>query len=70
MTEYTMPTGNPVYFEGEILQINPNAYGFFECKITSPEGLNVPILLKRMKTDKGLRTIAPIGKWIGSYLSE
>jgi len=70
MKEYPMPTGNPIYFEGDILQINPNAYGFFECKITSPEGLNNPILLKRIKTDKGLRTIAPVGKWLGSYLSE
>jgi DNA polymerase type B, organellar and viral len=70
MKEYPMPTGNPIYFEGDILQINPNAYGFFECKISSPDGSSNPILLKRMKTDKGLITIAPIGKWLGSYLSE
>jgi len=45
MANTEMPVGLPVAFEGNILNINPTAYGFFYCKITSPNDLKYPVLL-------------------------
>jgi len=60
-----MPVGKPIAFEGNIRAIEPSAYGFFYCKITSPEYLEHPILQRRIKTADGLRTIAGLGSWNG-----
>lgn len=77
-----MPVGNPIQFEGDILDkkiFNEFAktfkleekFGFFEANIETPSSLNAPILLKRMKfKDIGFRTVAPLGKWTGVYHSE
>jgi len=56
-----MPIGKPIAFEGDIRNIDPNAFGFFLCKITSPEYLEHPLLQRRIKTPNGLRTIAGLG---------
>jgi hypothetical protein len=61
MKECNMPVGYPTLFEGNIRLINPNAFGFFFCKINAPEGLNEPILQTHVKTIEGVRTIAPLG---------
>ena len=37
MNKFKMPIGSPTYFTGEILKQNPNAFGFFFCKITAPD---------------------------------
>ena len=34
MSFFKMPIGLPIAFEGDIRKIEPNAYGFFYCKIT------------------------------------
>lgn len=60
-----MPVGKPTYFEGDIRKLEPNAYGFFYCKISSPEYLEHPILQRRLKTANGIRTIAGLGTWEG-----
>jgi len=65
MAKTAMPIGKPVAFEGNIRNIDPNAYGFFYCKITSPEYLEHPILQRRIKTNEGLRTVAGLGSWEG-----
>jgi len=65
MANTAMPVGKPVAFEGDIRKIDPNAYGFFYCKITSPEYLEHPILQRRIKTSEGIRTIAGLGQWEG-----
>jgi hypothetical protein len=44
MKENKFPIGNPIYFEGDILKINPQAFGFFYCKILTPSFINHPIL--------------------------
>jgi hypothetical protein len=31
MKEYPMPVGKPVYFEGDIRAIEPDAFGLFYC---------------------------------------
>lgn len=62
MKEYPMPTGKPVYFEGDIRAIDPNAFGFFYCEIIAPLDIKHPILQTHVKTN-GIRTIAPIGTW-------
>ena len=69
MANTPMPVGRPVAFYGNIRKIEPNAYGFFYCKITSPEYLKHPILQRRVKTDNGLRTIAGLGTWYGMIYS-
>jgi hypothetical protein len=70
MNKFDMPVGNIKFFEGNILNINPKAFGFFECKITAPKNIKHPILQIKFNTGNGLRTISPLGTWIGTYFSE
>jgi hypothetical protein len=65
MAKNVMPIGIPTYFEGNIRKMEPDAYGFFYCKITSPAYLEHPILQRRVKTECGIRTIAGLGMWYG-----
>ena len=60
-----MPIGKPIVFQGDIRSTDPNAYGYFYCKITSPDNLAHPILQRRIKTSDGIRTIAGLGSWNG-----
>ena len=70
MLNNPMPTGQPVAFLGDIRQVDPNAFGFFYCKITSPDYLDHPILQRRIRTSEGIRTIAGLGSWTGWIFSE
>jgi DNA polymerase type B, organellar and viral len=73
MKEMEMPVGNPVYFEGDILKVSElkDLFGFFEVEVTAPLDINIPLLQKKIKTDKDVeRTIAPVGNWTGVYFSE
>ena len=56
MAQQPMSIGQPTSFEGNIRTIEPNAYGFFYCKITSPAYLEHPIL-QRIETSEGTRTV-------------
>jgi DNA polymerase type B, organellar and viral len=60
-----MPVGNPITFQGNITKENKDIFGFFKVKVTSPEYLDHPVLLKRYKNN----TIAPLGQWFGVYSS-
>jgi hypothetical protein len=70
MRDKEYPIGSPTYFIANILNMNPNAFGFFYCKITAPDNLLHPILQTHYKTKDGIRTIAPLGNWEGMYFSE
>jgi len=71
MKSFKMPIGNPTYFQRDIRKFNPNAFGFFYCKIMAQEGLLYPILQVHHNSKDGqLRTIAPLGEWEGMYFSE
>jgi hypothetical protein len=70
MQSQPMPVGNPTYFEGDIRKIDPNAFGFFYCKIIAPDDIKHPILQTHIKTKNGLRTIAPIGTWEDMLFSQ
>ena len=70
MKEFDMPVGSPSFFNGNILEIDKDAFGFFFCKITTPDLLNHPILQTHVKTDSGVRTIAPLGTWTDMLFSE
>jgi len=63
MLERLMPIGKPSYFYGDIRKIDPNAFGFFYCKIIAPNDIKHPILQTHVKTSSGIRTISPIGNW-------
>lgn len=65
MANLPVPTGKPIAFEGNILDVNPKAYGFFYCNIITPEYLEHPILQRKVKTKDGFRTIAGLGSWTG-----
>ena len=65
MAYFDMPIGKPVPFQGNIRKIEPNAYGFFYCNISSPDNIQHPILQRRIKTSSGIRTIAGLGNWDG-----
>jgi len=70
MHNFDMPVGKIKFFEGNILKINPKAFGFFECIITAPKNLKHPILQTKIDTGNGIRTISPLGTWTGIYFSE
>jgi len=70
MKNYDMPVGSPTYFEGDILKYEPNAFGFFNCKIEAPSNLEHPIIQTHLKTKNGIRTVAPLGTWSGMLFSE
>ena len=61
MAKNKMPVGTPKYFVGDILRVDPNAFGFFNVEITAPEGLEYPILQTRVQTPGGIRTVSPLG---------
>jgi hypothetical protein len=68
-----MPIGTPTYFRGNILETatqEKDPFGFFFCDITAPDDLKHPILQIHYKTKSGIRTVAPLGKWSGTYFSE
>jgi len=64
-----IPVGKPIVFEGNIRKVEPDAIGFFYCKITSTKYLEHPILQRRIKTDNGMRSIAGLGSWEGWIFS-
>jgi hypothetical protein len=70
MAKTPMPVGKPKYFKGDIRLINPEAYGYFYCEITSPSDIAHPILQQRIRTNDGVRTIAGVGSWTGWIYSE
>jgi hypothetical protein len=70
MVNCKYPVGNPTYFEGDLFKYQPELFGFFYCKITTPEYLEHPILQVHHKTNAGIRTISPLGSWTGWYFSE
>jgi DNA polymerase type B, organellar and viral len=61
MANFLMP--HKTYFEGDIRQIHPEAFGFFYCHITTPPYLEHPILQTHVKTKAGVRTLAPLGTY-------
>ena len=66
-----MPIGNITYFEGDILKVEPNAFGFFEVEITSPQNeIKHPIIQTKVDTGNGLRTVSPLGTWKDMLFSE
>ena len=65
-----MPVGTPSWFEGNILEHKPDAFGFFRCEIETPNKLNIPILQTHVNTKGGVRTVAPLGKWTDVLFSE
>jgi len=70
MSKNKLPIGNPTYFSGDITKIDKNAFGFFYCNITSPDNLKHPIIQTHIKTEEGVRTIAPLGNWSDMLFSE
>jgi len=63
MNSKLMPIGEPTHFYGDVRKVDPNAFGFFYCKIKAPNNLLHPIIKTHVKTDAGIRTIAPLGNW-------
>lgn len=49
MKPFDIPIGNPVIFEGDISQIIPNEFVFYEVEVTTPEYLEYLILLVKIK---------------------
>jgi DNA polymerase type B, organellar and viral len=70
MTYTPSPIGKPIAFTGDIRAIEPNAFGYFYCEISSPTYLEHPILQRRIKTSQGIRTIAGLGSWTGWVYSK
>lgn len=65
-----MPISNPIYFKGDIRALNKDAFGFFYCNIITPNKLKHPILQTHVKTNNGIRTLAPLGTWSDMLFSK
>lgn len=63
MSKFKMPVRNMQYFEGDIRAKEPNAFGFFFCRIETPKYLEHPILQTHCLTNSGLKTISPLGSY-------
>jgi hypothetical protein len=61
MRDKLVPVGKPSYFSGDIRKFDPDAFGFFYCKIIAPDYLEHPIIQTHVKTTGGTRTVAPLG---------
>jgi len=70
MSEYPMPVGHPKHFIGDIFKHDPNAFGFFYCDVETPNNLEHPIIQLHHKTNDGIRTISPLGKFENMLFSE
>jgi hypothetical protein len=70
MKNNPMPVGNIAFFEGNILEIDKNAFGFFKCEINATKDLKHPIIQTKFDTGNGTRTISPVGKWTDMIFSE
>nr|YP_010170401.1 DNA polymerase type B [Phanerochaete carnosa]QRZ60383.1 DNA polymerase type B [Phanerochaete carnosa] len=69
MRDTQMPAGKPIAFEGDITKYEENVFGFFYCKIKTPNYMKHPILQRRINTPEGVRTIAGLGEWEGWIFS-
>lgn len=58
MMTKSFPTGNPIYFEGDIRKYDSKAFGFFFCRVITSNHLYHPIIQNHVKTKKGIRTIS------------
>jgi len=65
-----MPIGKPVYFKGDILKFEPEAFGFFYCEILTPDNLLHPIIQTHFNTNDGIRTVSPLGSFSTMLFSE
>jgi hypothetical protein len=79
MKNNKFPIGSPTYFIGDILKFNPQAFGFFYCRVLVSDNINHPILQARISpshsTQSGYnsndcKSIFPTGNWEGMYFSE
>jgi len=70
MANNKLPIKNPTYFSGDITKTDKNAFGFFYCNIISPVNLKHPILQTHIRTNEGIRTVAPLGSWSDMLFSE
>jgi hypothetical protein len=50
-------------------KVELEAFGFFYCKIKAPDNLKHPIIQTHVKTEGGIRTIAPLWTWEGMIFS-
>lgn len=65
MANFPKPVGPKRYFEGGIRYAtqDPDAFGFFYCRITTPTYLEHPVLQTHVRTRNGIRTVAGLGQW-------
>lgn len=70
MATQPMPVGPINYFEGDILKQNPDAFGYFYCKIVTPVEINQPLIQTKVDSGEGLRTMAPLGTWYAWMFSQ
>ena len=70
MKNFDMPVGTPTAFFGDILAHQPEAFGFFNVKVTAPDNLKHPIIQCHVNTKNGLRSIAGTGTFETMLFSE
>jgi hypothetical protein len=70
MLTKAMPIGQPTHFIGDIRSKDKEAFGFFYCKVITPETLEHPIIQIHHKTKSGISTISPLGSFEMMIFSE
>jgi hypothetical protein len=66
MMNNLMPVRDIIYFEGDIRKFDSTrseSFGYFYCKIITPDNLDHPIIQKHIKSSNGIRTISPLGSF-------
>ena len=51
MATQPMPVGPIHYFEGNVFEQNKDAFGFFYCKVVTPENMDIPLLQTKVNTE-------------------
>lgn len=74
MSNFPSPVGPIHEFDGNIFNYEPDAFGFFYCKIKTVKidgkDMDRPLAQTRIQTPNGIRTVAPLGEWTDWMFSE
>ena len=64
MEKFDMPVDPINYFEGDLSnQDMIPKFGFYYVNVVTPKEMERPLLQVKVKTEHGLRTVAPLGEW-------
>lgn len=64
---FPIPLGAPYYFVGNILDIDKDAFDFFNLKVKLPKTIENPILQTKINSGNVIKTVCLLRTWSGMY---